>query len=168
MLNDMTGETTQNTNAASGAGAGKKAAALAARLAAVQGIYQVLHNDKPARQVAADYLKHHAGMILDGEKMVDPDPQLFRQVFFGTDERFPELEAMVQANYKEAEKDYKIEPLIQAILLCATYEILACPDTDAPIIINDYLNVAHGFYERGEVALINAVLDNITKILRSE
>jgi len=58
------------------------------------------------------------------------------------------------------------EKLLQSILLCGIYEIMAHSDVDAPIIINDYVDVAHAFYDGGESKLVNAVLDRATKNLR--
>ena len=60
-----------------------------------------------------------------------------------------------------------IEPLLSAILICGTYELLAHGEIDAPIIIADYLHVTHGFFEGSESKLVNGVLDALAKELRS-
>ena len=51
--------------------------------------------------------------------------------------------------------------------MCAACELLINTQIDTPIIINDYLNVAHGFFEQGEVTLINAILDKVAKSARN-
>jgi N utilization substance protein B len=60
-----------------------------------------------------------------------------------------------------------LEPLLTAILVCGTYELLAHPEIDAPIIISDYLHVTHGFFEGSESKLVNGILDALAKEVRS-
>jgi N utilization substance protein B len=140
-----------------------KAGALSARLCAVQALYQVWQNKQPIRAVYDEYLRYRSDMVIDGEALVPPDGALLKKILYGVDERMKELEAIVEANLRRDATDRVVEPLLKAILICGSYELLV-GDIDAPVIINDYLNVAHAFYGRGEVALINGVLDSISKI----
>jgi N utilization substance protein B len=39
-------------------------------------------------------------------------------------------------------------------------------DVDAPLIISDYLNVTHSFYDQGESKLVNAVLESVRVAVR--
>lgn len=142
-----------------------KAMALAARLRAVQALYQKIQSKQSVRQVVNEFLEHRSDMHIDGEPLVPPDALLFRKIMYGIDERFTEINSIVEANLKKDASDRKIELLLHSIILCATYELLI-HEKDAPIIINDYLNIGHSFYERGEVALINGVLDNIAKLFK--
>jgi len=142
-----------------------KAKVLAARLRAVQALYQKMQNKQPTRVVIKEYLEFRAEMDVDGEPLIPPDEDLFKKILFGVDERMTELESLVDANLKKDSPNKEVEPLMRAILLCGTYEILI-HETDFPIIINDYLNVGHAFYERNQVALINGVLDNIANLFK--
>ena len=96
------------------------------------------------------------------------------------DERRGDIEGLITANSRKraaptpeinsetAEIGPEIrdfEPLLKAILICGVAEILA-NKVDSPIIINDYLNVAHGFYGQGEVNLVNAILDSVVSALK--
>jgi N utilization substance protein B len=60
-----------------------------------------------------------------------------------------------------------VEPLLTSILACGTYELLAHHETDAPIIISDYLHITHGFFAGPESKMVNGVLDAIAKEIRS-
>lgn len=97
--------------------------------------------------------------------MVAPDGALLKKILSGVDERKVELEQLVSANLQGKNAD--IEPLLKAIFFCGCYELLAHQDIDSPIIINDYLNVTHGFYDQGEVSLVNGVLDAVSDVLRA-
>lgn len=154
----MTGETES-----AGGGSSRpspKAGALSARLCAVQALYQVWQNDQPIPAVFDEYLRYRSDMVVDGEALVPPDGALLRAILYGVDGRMPELEAIVEANLRRGKTERAIEPLLRAILTCGAYELMA-GELDAPVIINDYLNVAHAFYGRGEVALVNGVLDSV-------
>lgn len=142
--------------------ASPKAKALSARLRAVQALYQAGQNKQSMRAVLDEYLRHRVDMEIDGEKLVQPDGALLKKILYGVDERRPELDAVIEANLNKDAQDRDVEPLLKAVLTCAAYELLV-QDVDSPIIINDYLNVAHAFYERGEVALINGVLDSVAR-----
>jgi N utilization substance protein B len=142
-----------------------KAKALSARLSAVQALYQVSQNKQSIRTVYDEYIRYRSHMEVDGEALVPPDGALLKKILYGVEERQPELEAVVDANLKRDATDRVIEPLLRSILICGAYELLI-RETDPPIVINDYLNVAHTFYGRGEVALINGVLDAISAIFQ--
>lgn len=159
-----------------------KAKALAARLMAVQALYQATQRRQPIADAAAEYLAHRAGMEIEGEKMVMPDGALFKKILKIAEERQADIEALITANITRdaaepipedqvmegtrTKKGRDFEPLLKAVLSCAVAELLT-QDIDYPIIINDYLNVAHEFYGPGEVGLINAILDGAARALRS-
>jgi len=143
-----------------------KAQALSARLLAVQALYQMKQNKQPVKVVYDEYIKHRSEPEVDGQKLVTPDGQLFKKILYGVEERFVELDSVIQANLKKDASDRVVEPLLYAVLICGAYELLAHSEIDAPILINDYLNVGHAFFEKNEVALVNGVLDSVQKVFR--
>ncbi|NCT40762.1 MAG: transcription antitermination protein NusB [Alphaproteobacteria bacterium] len=143
-----------------------KAQVLSARLLAVQALYQMKQNKQPVKTVYDEYILHRSEQEVDGQKLVTPDGALFKQILYGVEERYVELDAVMKANLKKDASDRFVEPLLYSVLLCGAYELLAHSDIDAPIIINDYLNVGHAFFEKNEVALINGVLDSLAKLFR--
>ncbi|HRQ60582.1 MAG TPA: transcription antitermination protein NusB [Alphaproteobacteria bacterium] len=136
-----------------------------ARLHAVQAVYGQSINPEHVGLVVNDYLTRRAGMEVEGEKLSAPDKPLFSKIVQGVEERKDDLADMLRAAL--GEEGRMPEPLLAAILFCGAYEILACPDTDAPIIINEYMDIAHAYYPPGEAKLVNAVLDKLAKTLRS-
>ena len=144
----------------------KKAQAAAARLVAVQAVYQMLTNEQSASSVISEYKLHRLGKEIAGEDMVTPDGVLFETVVIGVFDRMNALEDAVTAAFAKAGKSKPAEPLLNAILLCGAFELLAHLDIDAPLIVSDYLNVTHAFYEPGESKLVNAILDTIKKAIR--
>ena len=143
-----------------------KAKALAARLRAVQALYQRSHNKHPVKDLIQEYLDHRADMEIDGEELVRPDGALFKSIMLGVEDRSEDLKNIINEHLKKDDETYKnVQPLIYSIFMCAAYELLT-QEKDSPIIINEYLNISHGFFEANEIRFINGVLDNIAKSLK--
>lgn len=142
-----------------------KARALASRLMAVQAYYQAEQNAQSLKSALDEYLQHRVGMEDEGEILLEPDGALLSQILLGVEERKSEFEDLVSTNLSNKEK--KPELLLKAIMVCGAYELMAHTEIDAPIVINDYLNVTHGFFSDGEVKLVNAVLDKISSALKA-
>lgn len=138
----------------------------ASRLMAVQAVYQSFTDDKDMRLIAEEYIHFRSGMEVEGEKLIEPDRELFSAILRGVSERRNDLDELIAANHKRDEKKATLELLLQAILLCGAYELMANVKTDIGVIINDYVEVTNAFYEGGESKLINAVLDSISKTIR--
>lgn len=136
-----------------------------ARLHAVQAIYGQAINPELVPLVVNDYLTRHSGMDVEGERLSAPDKVLFSKIVQGVEERREDLHGMLSAAL--GTEGRMPEPLLSAILFCGAYELLANHDIDTPIIINDYIEVAHAYYPPGEAKLVNAVLDKLAKNLRA-
>ena len=50
--------------------------------------------------------------------------------------------------------------------MCGAWELLAHAEADTALIIAEYLNVAHAFYDQGEAKLIHAILDQVKAAIR--
>ena len=60
----------------------------------------------------------------------------------------------------------RIDRTLHQILRAGTYELLARPDVPVGSVINEYLDVAHAFYEPRETAFANALLDAVARLTR--
>lgn len=139
----------------------KTARMSAARLAAVQAVYQMMANQQKAASVIQDFCTHRFGKPVDGQAMVMPDEDLFAAIVTGVEDRGKEIEAAVVKPGQQV----PAEPLLRAIMQCAVWELTAT-QTDTPLIIAEYLNVTHAFFDKGESRLINGVLDRVAKEAR--
>lgn len=137
----------------------------AARLLAVQALYPMISQAKSSSDVIPDYLSNYAGMEVDGESMVKPDEDLFRLIVEGVEDNFSDLQAVIEKANEKITKDK--EPLLYAVLVAGTYELTNHYDIDIAIIINDYVDVAHSFFDKSEAKLVNAILDKVASPLKS-
>lgn len=164
----------------------KKAQNGAARLLAVQAVYQILSNKnaQSPEDAVKEFLSHRAGGIdIDGDELLTPNRELFKEIVIGTFNHFEQLNEMVEANRAMGKKKPEAaisqdgetpqpvperakEPLLYALFLSGAYELMVHQSIDAPIIINDYLHAARAFYDDAEVKLVNAILDGVAKTTR--
>ena len=150
----------------------KKARMLAARMAAVQAVYQMSTNEQTAKEVINEYRVHRIGKPVDGLQMVPADDEHFTTVVGGVANRVVEInEVLLAALQKQMRYQSEVskgpELLLRAILQCGVFELMTQADIDAPIIISDYINVTHGFYDEAEAKMVNGVLDGINKAVRA-
>ena len=149
----------------------KNAKKSSARLFAVQGVYQMLASQQASKDVLEDIFYKRVYEKVDDQTLVMPDGNLLREVVSGVSDRLNDLNTLVLHHYKsnnqaEDAPAEKPEGLLFSVLLCGAYELMANHDTDAPVIISDYINVGHAFFDRGETKLINGILDKISKQMR--
>jgi N utilization substance protein B len=144
-----------------------KARRNAARLAAVQCVYQMRQNGMTAEQALGDYINNRMGVEEDGDVFVAADTDLLRGIVAGAESRLPQITEMVENALEPSKPFSRQEQLIQAILLCGAEELFGHPETDKALIISGYVEVAKAFYEGREPAMINAALDSLAKVLRS-
>ena len=139
----------------------------AARLMAVQACYQVLQNEQPLREVINEYVSHRRDIkTVDGESAGRPNLALFKKILSALESRKSEIEEIFRGHQK-SDRTKEAEPLLKAILICGIAEILVHTDIDKALIINDYLNVSHSFYDQKQVSFVNGILDSVAKLLRS-
>jgi N utilization substance protein B len=134
----------------------------AARLMAVQALYQQTKTGQDAPDIVREYLAYRNGEHIEGDQYVAGAEELFSQIVQGVAAHEDQLREMITA-HRQKENEAQ-EPLLYAILKSGAYELMMTK-TDAGIILNDYIDIAHGFFETAEPKLINAVLDKISRSL---
>jgi transcription antitermination protein NusB len=145
-----------------------KARRTAARLAAVQALYQLEANpDVKAEEVLGEFLNFRLGHEVDGDKYVAADAELLGKILRTFDSRNKHVREIVAGALDARYPIDRLEALMRCTLLAGVAEMLASPETESGVIINDYVNVAHGFFAEREPKMVNAILDKIAKGLKS-
>ena len=62
----------------------------------------------------------------------------------------------------------RLEMILKCILRAGIAEFYANPKLDAPIIINEYTDIARSFFDGPEVKMVNAILDRFGKVIKGE
>jgi N utilization substance protein B len=133
----------------------------AARLAAVQALYQWQEGQDGPSEIIEQFLKVRTGEAGEGGMRRDADRPLFKDVVEGTASHKDELQAVVSAALAQDWTWARIDRLVRAILLAGAYELLHRKDVPPRVAINEYVEIAHAFYDQGEPNFVNSVLDRV-------
>jgi N utilization substance protein B len=85
----------------------------------------------------------------------------------GTLERKELIEETIQQHLSKDLSKKRTEKLLIVLLHAAIFEFLYRPHTSLNIIINEYLNTADFFLEQSQKKYLNAILDKVSKKIRS-
>ncbi len=138
-----------------------------ARLTAVQALYQVEIGDGDADAVVAEFLEHRLKEGAEDASRPKADPGLFCDLVLGAWGRRGEIDARIGPALSSGWTVERLELLMRAVLRAGTFELLACPDVPARVVIDEYIEVARAFFGRGEPSMVNGVLDRIARETRA-
>ena len=138
-----------------------------ARLAAVQGLYQIALVPEPAEALIRRFRDNPAVLLQEERTVIAVDVDLFGKIVSGVTQHQADLDDMIAGAVDAKLSAARMENLLKAILRAGVFELLHNAEIPAGIIVNDYVDVAHGFFDAKEPGLVNAVLDRLAKQLRS-
>ena len=93
--------------------------------------------------------------------------KFIKDVVLGTLERRELIEETIQHHIGEDLNLKRTEKLLVILLRAAIFELLYRPQTSVNIIINEYLNSSKFFLEKAQKRYLNAILDKISKKIRT-
>lgn len=138
----------------------------AARLAAVQALYQLEMEGTPLAQLLHEFHEHRLGATIEDATYADAEQAFFDDLVTGANARRTEIDALVGGKLVEGWSIERLDRPMRALLRAGTYELLARPDVPVGTVINEYLDVAHAFYDKKEAGFVNGLLDAVAKDVR--
>ena len=93
--------------------------------------------------------------------------KFIKDIVNGTIERNDLITEELETNLKEDLILSHLDKLFQVIIKCAVFEFLYKPKTSSKIIIKEYLNASNFFLEDSQTKYLNALLDKISKKIRT-
>lgn len=138
----------------------------AARLAAVQALYQWQEGQHGPAEIIEQFIGVRTGEKGEGGMRRDADRPLFKDVVEGAARHKEDLEKVVSGALAEDWTWARIDRLVRAILLAGAYELVHRADVPPRVVINEYVEIAHAFYDQGEPSFINSVLDRVARQVR--
>tara|TARA_Y100001935_G_scaffold223899_1_gene199776 strand:- start:445 stop:951 length:507 start_codon:yes stop_codon:yes gene_type:complete len=140
----------------------------AARLAAVQALYQIDHSATSSDAVLEEFLRFRLGDSFDTENDVAPHKNLFTEIVRGVAAHGTEIDEAVGTALSKNWTFDRLELILRAILRAGVYELESRTDTPARVIITEYVDVAHAFYDGQEPGMVNGMLDRIAHSVRAD
>ncbi len=144
----------------------KTQARSASRLAAVQALYQMDMEKIGLARLLSEFHMHRLGAEIEDAQYADADVVFFDDVVSGVDKRREEFDALITSKLNEKWKIERLDPTMLQILRCGCFELMARKDVPKAAVINEYVDVAHAFFDDKEAHFVNGLLDNIAKEVR--
>ena len=140
----------------------------AARLAAVQALYQIDQSSAPSDKVLEEFIHFRLGKSFDTANDVAPHKGLFSEIVRGVAVNESQIDAMAIAVLSNNWTLDRLELILRAILRAGIFELEARSDTPTRVIITEYVDVAHAFYDGQEPGMVNGMLDRVARSVRPD
>jgi len=137
-----------------------------ARLAAVQALYQKQMEGTKLAKLLDEFHQHRLGAEIEDVKFADAEVDFFDDIVTGTLARQEEIDSLLEARLAKGWSLARLDKAMLQILRAGTYELLARTDVPVKAVINEYVDVAHAFFEEREAKFVNGILDNLAKDVR--
>ena len=146
-----------------------------ARVAAVQALFQSEQNNEPAEVVVSQFQRHRLGTQpgdggFEEGRVPEADAPLFSAIVMLVARNAEAVDRTVAAHLDPSWPLGKLDPVLRALLRAACAELREPVATAPPakVLINEYLDIAHGFFGGDEPRFANGVLDAMARNLRTE
>ena len=139
----------------------------AARLAGVQALYQMELTGGDAGEVAQEFIDHRFGAETEISPAGEPDAEFFAEIVRGVPHHQVEIDRAIAGSLAENWKMQRIDSILRAILRAACFELIARRDVPAKVVIDEYVEIAHAFFEGDEPSFVNAILDKLARRKRA-
>lgn len=134
-----------------------------ARLAAVQAIYQMVMTGDCPEKIVQEFILFRLPMLEEYLKLGVPDKKLFEILARGTAKKIDWLDELIASSlFEEASAD-RLENTLQAILRVGVFELKGSLKTPTAVVISEYVDVTHAFYEGKTAGLVNGILDKLAQ-----
>jgi transcription antitermination protein NusB len=138
----------------------------AARLAAVQALYQMDMEKIGIARLLDEFHAHRLGAEIEDATYAKAEQSFFDDVVSGVNARRVEIDALIEANLGEQWKIGRLDKTMLQILRAGTYELLARADISTGSVIDEYMDVAHAFFDAKDAKFVNGLLDAVAKAKR--
>ena len=152
-------------------GKAPRPARTASRIAAVQALFQTEQAQTGAETVIDEFVRHRLGELPGGGGFEDgrvPEAEvpLFARIVRAAVTQQDTIDRMLAEALPAEWPLARLDPVLRALLRAGAAELAAANDPPAKVVINEYLNVAHGFFSGEEPRMANAILDRLARLLR--
>ena len=152
-------------------GKAPRPARTASRIAAVQALFQTEQAQTGAETVIDEFVRHRLGELPGGGgfeegRVPEAEVPLFARIVRAAVTQQDTIDRMLTEALPEEWPLARLDPVLRALLRAGAAELAAANDPPAKVVINEYLNVAHGFFSGEEPRMANAILDRLARLLR--
>jgi len=143
----------------------------ASRVAAVQALFQSEQGPENPESVIDQFVRHRLGEIpgsdgFEDGRVPDAEVPLFARIVRAAVRQQDTVDAMLPEALPADWPLTRLDPVLRALLRAAGAELGMADGPPSRVVINEYLDVARGFFTGPEPGMANAVLDRLARLLR--
>jgi N utilization substance protein B len=139
----------------------------AARLAATQALYQHEMEGTAIAQLLHEFHQHRLGATIEDAEYAEAEVDFFDDVVKGANARQEEIDTIIKGKLSSGWSLERLDRAMRAILRAGTYELLARADVPAAVVVTEYVDVAHAFFDKREAGFVKGLLDAVSKDVRA-
>ena len=152
---------------------GKPRARTAARVGAVQALFQSEQGADNPESVIDQFVRHRLGELpgtggYEEGRVPDADVALFNRIVRTAVHEQDRLDTLLVAMLPQDWPLARLDPVLRALLRAAGAELTMRDGPPGRVVINEYLDVAHGFFSGDEPRMVNGLLDVLGRELRPQ
>jgi transcription antitermination protein NusB len=139
----------------------------------VQALFQSEQGADNPEAVIDQFVRHRLGErpgnggFEDG-RVPDAEVPLFARIVRGAVRQQDTIDRMLTEALPSDWRLERLDPVLRALLRAAGAELAMTGDPPARVVINEYVDVARGFFTGAEPGMANAVLDRLARLLREQ
>lgn len=143
----------------------------AARVGAVQALFQAEQGGENPETVIDQFVRHRLGELpgtggYEEGRVPDAHVKLFGRIVRQAVEKQDEIDKLLSASLPEEWPLARLDPVLRALLRAASAELVMRDGPPVAVVINEYMDVAHGFLHGDEPKMANGLLDALAHVLR--
>ena len=148
----------------------------ASRLAAVQALFQSEQNGDNAETVIDQFVRHRLGDLpgpggappggFEDGRVPDALVPLFARIVRAAVTGQETIDRMIAETLPADWPLERLDPVLRALLRAGAAELAMSDGPPGKVVINEYLDVAHGFFSGEEPRMANGVLNRLARLLR--
>lgn len=139
-----------------------------ARLACVQALYHMEISGADANDVIEEFISYWFGTNAGEAGRGKADIAHFAGVVRGVVVTQEEIDNLINAALSGEWALKRLDKTLCALLRAAAYELTARSDIPARVVMDEYVEIAHAFFEGSEPSFANGVLDHVARAVRAE
>ncbi len=141
----------------------------AARLAAAQALFQHAAEPVATARLLHEFHEHRLDGQSDADAPLAPaDRALFDELVTGALARIDDIDAVIARYLAAGWTLERLDRLMLQILRLGAYELMARPAVPRGVVVSEYVDLAHAFYDQREAGFVNALLDRLGREARAE
>ena len=144
----------------------------ASRVAAVQALFQSEQAHDSAEAVIDQFVRHRLGALpgtggFEEGRVPRAEVPLFARIVRAAVAQQDTIDRMLAEALPADWPLARIDPVLRALMRAGGAELMMPDGPPARVVINEYLDVAHGFFTGDEPRMANGLLDRLARLLRA-